>query len=257
MRITLNINQIMEVLASIKKEADDSSPVPFVVPDTWLPINDHTGCRKLSQKYEIEACLDYTGTTAFYDPSKGRIVFVSVERNEVIGRAVDAGVAPKWYKYHTSSIGFKFLNARATLVKETIVIVEDVFSAIKVWQHGHHSIALLGTTISDKLLYSIVKDYKYVILMLDPYAEKTTLKLQKLLSPYVWTKMVFLPADPKDVRNRVLQDNLEVATKIVHKRPAQDSAFSTLGRDIIREEIRRNGEKIIQAPAKEGMFPVI
>ncbi len=95
----------------------------------------------------------------------------------------------------------------------TLVVVEDQMSALKLAPHTH-TLALLGTHISDAVLEEIVAgDYMAVYITLDPDATYEAIKLQlKFRNKIKGLLVATCPRDPKDLTeeelNAYVQDHL-------------------------------------------------
>jgi hypothetical protein len=92
---------------------------------------------------------------------------------------------------------------------DTVYLVEDCLSALKLWQAGVSSIALLGTKLDDSTALEISKAYRKVVFCLDNDA---TVKAVELSRKYnlLFDKVSILvpPADPKDMAPEDLENLL-------------------------------------------------
>lgn len=88
-----------------------------------------------------------------------------------------------------------------------VVVVEDIVSAEKVLNlTGRASVALLGTSLSDECLSSIVKQNpNHIDVFLDPGAEGAALNVAKKLRLFVSdVRIILADSDPKDLTKREL-----------------------------------------------------
>lgn len=113
----------------------------------------------------------------WYDVKQDRVVFQ--DGDLYVGRAISPTIQPKWYVY--SDITHPF-TARNSLHRRTggVVLVEDCISAGAV-SNVIDSIALLGTTIRDTYLETILQ-YEKIYIALDEDATTKALKIYDILS---------------------------------------------------------------------------
>lgn len=127
-----------------------------------------------------------------YDPKQDRVVFLVMENGEVydaIGRSLNKGVVPKWYRYGKSSKLFKAGD------HPEAVLVEDAASACAISPVAT-GVALLGTNMKDADL-SQLKQYDRVYVCLDPDATRKSLDIHKYLSYFVNSKIIRITDDLK------------------------------------------------------------
>jgi DNA primase len=123
--------------------------------------------KPLREKYDItwvaNATVQVPGTnyTVLF---RNRIILPFYTRDNELqfyqARATDAGT-PKYY-----TIGKKGLFWSKSNLGNTLVIVEDIASAIRIGEHCQ-AVALCGTKINNENLLTLVKNYVTIILWLD------------------------------------------------------------------------------------------
>lgn len=93
----------------------------------------------------------------------------------------------------------------------TVYLVEDCLSALKLWQSGVSSIALLGTKLDDITALEISKSYRKVVFCLDNDATAKAVELSRKYN-LLFDKVSILvpPADPKDMAPEDLENLLYV-----------------------------------------------
>lgn len=91
----------------------------------------------------------------------------------------------------------------------TVYFVEDCLSALKLWQSGVSSIALLGTKLDDITALEISKSYRKVVFCLDNDATAKAVELSRKYN-LLFDKVSILvpPADPKDMAPEELENLL-------------------------------------------------
>jgi hypothetical protein len=95
----------------------------------------------------------------------------------------------------------------------TVYLVEDCLSALKLWQSGVSSIALLGTKLDDITALEISKSYRKVVFCLDNDATAKAVELSRKYN-LLFDKVSILvpPADPKDMAPEDLENLLYAGT---------------------------------------------
>jgi len=138
------------------------------------------------------------------DIRENRAVFlvhdVDGELVGAVGRSL-LGELPKWKRYDTNKDIMYFTNDN----KELGVLVEDCVSACSVDSAGYTGIALLGTTMHESRIKDLVP-FKEVVIALDKDASKKSLKIKKMLDPYVKCRVALLPDDLKYFPPAIIQD---------------------------------------------------
>jgi hypothetical protein len=123
---------------------------------------------------------------------------------------VQTNVSPKSLLFwNTTPPRYFKVMERAQRANGTVYLVEDCLSALKLWQSGVSSIALLGTKLDDSTALEIAKSYRKVVFCLDNDA---TVKAVELSRKYnlLFDKVSILvpPADPKDMAPEELENLL-------------------------------------------------
>lgn len=118
-----------------------------------------------------------------YDVKDERIVFPIYHEGrmiDAIGRALGHKRDPKWYRYNGKASCYKIGKGG------TLMIVEDVVSAIVAWQEIPNVtvMAILGTSLMNEHMESI-DGYNKVIVALDPDAAYKTLQYKREIE--AWT----------------------------------------------------------------------
>ena len=145
----------------------------FVLPESVVKGAKQEALDEYCNRYGI----DSYELSLHYDVKEDRIVFPMFFENKMIdaiGRAVDSNKIPKWKRYGSEADGF--IRGTCTIA----VIVEDCTSASVVETLGLTGIAILGTTISQNHIQGL-KDYKKVIVALDPDAAPKTIEYTRKL----------------------------------------------------------------------------
>jgi len=135
-----------------------------------------------------------------YDLKDKRAVFPIFHNGvliDAVGRAL-AGAEPKWLRY-TGKANY-FLAG----IGETVVVVEDVISAITVAKLGFVGMAILGTSLSVAHMEQL-GNYSQVIVALDPDAAHKTLRFRQEIEAWTGVATIALRLDD-DIKYRVESD---------------------------------------------------
>ena len=135
-----------------------------------------------------------------YDLKDKRAVFPIFINNvliDAVGRAL-AGAEPKWLRY-TGKANY-FLAGTG----DTVVVVEDVISAITVAKLGFTGMAILGTSLSVAHMEQL-GNYSQVIVALDPDAAHKTLRFRQEIEAWTGVGTIALRLDD-DIKYRVESD---------------------------------------------------
>ena len=135
-----------------------------------------------------------------YDLKDKRAVFPIFINNvliDAVGRAL-AGAEPKWLRY-TGKANY-FIGGTG----KTVVVVEDVISAITVAKLGFTGMAILGTSLSVAHMEQLGNYYK-VIVALDPDAAHKTLRFRQEIEAWTGATTIALRLDD-DIKYRVESD---------------------------------------------------
>jgi hypothetical protein len=135
-----------------------------------------------------------------YDLKDRRAVFPIFINNvliDAVGRAL-AGAEPKWLRY-TGKANY-FIGGTG----KTVVVVEDVISAITVAKLGFTGMAILGTSLSVAHMEQL-GNYSQVIVALDPDAAHKTLRFRQEIEAWTGASTIALRLDD-DIKYRVESD---------------------------------------------------
>ena len=135
-----------------------------------------------------------------YDLKDKRAVFPIFINNvliDAVGRAL-AGAEPKWLRYTGKA------NYFIAGIGKTVVVVEDVISAITVAKLGFTGMAILGTSLSVAHMEQL-GNYSQVIVALDPDAAHKTLRFRQEIEAWTGTTTIALRLDD-DIKYRVESD---------------------------------------------------
>jgi hypothetical protein len=116
---------------------------------------------------------------------------------DAVGRALQ-GANPKWLRYTGEADYFTAGTG------ETVVVVEDVISAITVAKLGFTGMALLGTSLSVAHM-SHLGNYSSIVVALDPDAAHKTLKFRREIEEWTGVATTALRIDD-DIKYRVESD---------------------------------------------------
>tara|TARA_R100001510_G_scaffold30470_1_gene27158 strand:- start:8107 stop:8895 length:789 start_codon:yes stop_codon:yes gene_type:complete len=122
---------------------------------------------------------------------------------DAIGRTLNNGY-PKWLRYGSNA---DYYISRKD--NSNVVVVEDILSAIIISKICNvNGMALLGTNLSEKTKYKL-KEYKKVLIALDPDAKKKTIKYTKELKSE--HPCVFAVSLKDDLKYKVEEDIIKVS----------------------------------------------
>ena len=141
-----------------------------------------------------------------YDLKDKRAVFPIFINNvliDAVGRAL-AGAEPKWLRY-TGKADY-FIAGTGN----TVVVVEDVISAITVAKLGFTGMAILGTSLSVAHMEQL-GNYSQVIVALDPDAAHKTLSFRQEIEAWTGVATIALRLDD-DIKYRVGSDIQKLKT---------------------------------------------
>jgi len=180
-RINMTIEEIRKRMDSNFKIDTDKAfaglnvakPTQFVLPESVVKGTKQDILDEYCNRYGI----DSHELSLHYDVKEDRIVFPMFLEGtmvDAIGRAVDSKVIPKWKRYGSEADGF--IRGNCTIA----VIVEDCTSASVVETLELTGVAILGTTINQNHIQGL-KDYKKVIVALDPDAAPKTIEYTRKL----------------------------------------------------------------------------
>lgn len=184
-----------------------SKPVPkskevWVPPEYVVkPTLEHSKFYRYTNRYRIGL------HDLMYDVKDERVVFPIYEGTtlvDAVGRSVGDKI-PKWLRYTGNADHYVIGDGK------TILVVEDVVSAIVAWQEFPYmtAMALLGTNLSSKNIEKI-GEYDKVIIALDPDARDKTIKYRREIE--LWTGLKTIALSLKDdikYREQIDMDKLQ------------------------------------------------
>lgn len=191
-----------ETLSVMLKNKTSVYTPPFNMPDYFVEGLGSDDSLKLALKYNLISGYGKRAFKTYYDPKLHRQVFLHTNlKGDVVGamgRALRVGQKPKAHIY---------LGSEKTPWKigdsKTLVVVEDILSAIQVYNAGCTGIALSGTSI--KLDYlNWFKGYDTIILCLDYDAAIKSIEMKKLLD--LCSESVIIKLIYKDVKDMTLEE---------------------------------------------------
>jgi hypothetical protein len=213
-------SQVQEIVDNANRKKVDNRPVRVVLP------NDFTRdmpSKPLVQMYDLGIMdVDLSWFDIGWSPSHSRIIipiykYWSTEGGTfgkeligVVGRKVEGAPEskPKWWSQRQRDIKHpRFLGLPTKILhRRQVVIVEDVFSAIRISTTGRLAIALLTTYLPYEL-YPVLQGWD-VRLWLDQDAYSKATKYQSSLgSAGVTARTILTDKDPKEYDN----DDIETA----------------------------------------------
>jgi len=178
------------------QEIEQDKPKPkveaMVLPEYVVPSG--SGLDEFRDKWDLH------DQGLMYDLKDRRAVFPIFNNGvmlDAVGRAL-AGAEPKWLRY-TGKANY-FLAGTG----DTVVVVEDVISAITVAKLGFTGMAILGTSLSVAHMEQL-GNYSQVIVALDPDAAHKTLRFRQEIEAWTGTSTIALRLDD-DIKYRVESD---------------------------------------------------
>ena len=189
------------------QEVEQDKPKPKVeameLPEYVTRSNSPIGSSKLNA---FRDKWDLHDQGLMYDIKDRRAVFpifINGVMIDAVGRAlagveVDAGTQPKWLRY-TGKADYYLAGTG-----NTVVVVEDVISAITVAKLGFTGMAILGTSLSVAHMEQL-GNYSQVIVALDPDAAHKTLRFRQEIEAWTGVGTIALRLDD-DIKYRVESD---------------------------------------------------
>jgi len=183
------------------QEVEQDKPKPKVeameLPEYVTRSNSPIGSSKLNA---FRDKWDLHDQGLMYDIKDRRAVFpifINGVMIDAVGRAL-AGAEPKWLRYTGKA------NYFIAGIGETVVVVEDVISAITVAKLGFTGMAILGTSLSVAHMEQL-GNYSQVIVALDPDAAHKTLRFRQEIEAWTGVGTIALRLDD-DIKYRVESD---------------------------------------------------
>ena len=183
------------------QEVEQDKPKPKVeameLPEYVTRSNSPIGSSKLNA---FRDKWDLWDQGLMYDLKDRRAVFpifINGVMIDAVGRAL-AGAEPKWLRYTGKA------NYFIAGTGKTVVVVEDVISAITVAKLGFTGMAILGTSLSVAHMEQL-GNYSQVIVALDPDAAHKTLRFRQEIEAWTGATTIALRLDD-DIKYRVESD---------------------------------------------------
>ena len=183
-------------IQALMQEIEQDKPKPkveaMVLPEYVVPSG--SGLDAFRDKWDL------WDQGLMYDLKDRRAVFpifINGVMLDAVGRALQ-GAEPKWLRY-TGKANY-FLAGTG----ETVVVVEDVISAITVAKLGFTGMAILGTSLSVAHMEHL-GNYSQVIVALDPDAAHKTLRFRQEIEAWTGVGTIALRLDD-DIKYRVESD---------------------------------------------------
>lgn len=164
----------------------------FLVPAHFTPFSDNVRALKYLERNNCIDAYQNNRARMMYDPKQDRVVFLVKEDGityDAIGRSLNKGTIPKWYRYGKSKQLFTAGD------HSQAVLVEDAASACAISPIAT-GVALLGTNMKEADLAQL-KKYSHVFVCLDPDATRKALDIHKYLSYFVSTTIIRIEDDLK------------------------------------------------------------
>lgn len=182
----------------------------FIKPDHWIDGFASEASIKMAIKYNLLPAYQAGFYSTAYDPRLARQVFFYIDKdNKIVGANGRTLVnqKPKSYVYPNSEKTPWVIGD-----KPIAVLVEDAFSAVKVYNVGYTGISLSGTTIPLEYI-EYLKGYDKLIIALDKDATIKSIGNKKLLD-FVCGNVVVLPIQ-KDLKDMSDEEALAVINTIL------------------------------------------
>lgn len=131
-------------------------------------------------------------TTIWHKPNTGikSIVYPSIEGKN---------------RLYYPKLSPEYVRERTGIAEHTVVLVEDVMSAIRVMRY-RDSVALLGCSLNMEQVIELMEGYPNVVVALDPDATDKAIKMKKEYAGYFNTfRVMQLNKDPKDMNEEELE----------------------------------------------------
>lgn len=195
-----------DALTSMIKNKTSTYVQPFVLPDYFIDGLASDDSIKLAQKYNLLSGYSKKAFKTLYDPKLHRQVFLHTNlQGDVVGamgRALKTSQKPKAHIYVGSE-----KTPWVVGDTKTLVVVEDILSAIQVFNAGATGLALSGTSI--KLDYlDWFKGYDTIIICLDFDAVTKSFDMKKLLD--FCAKSVIIKLINKDIKDMNIKEVKEL-----------------------------------------------
>lgn len=167
----------------------------FKLPESFISPIWHNEALDYMNRMHCLRAFEAGAVQIFYDPPRDRVVFITTDMAGTVvdanGRSLNKYAKPKWYRYGKANLPFVCNRGR-----DTLVLVEDAPSACAVFP-DYTGMALQGTNVP-LAAFKEIKEYKHVLVCLDPDAYKKSIEIrQKLAFIHNNVSAVFIPNDLK------------------------------------------------------------
>lgn len=199
-------NRLDQYKRSLDKQIRPDEKEVRLPPDSVPYREAPTSAKKWLEQYELTT-NQIINNNVMWSESRHRLIFPYFINGELAawqGRWFGIEKAPKWY---TDGKIDEVLYTRGA-VQDTLVLVEDIISAIKVAPHCAAS-PLFGSVISTKHFRAISHLVSKAIIWLDPDKQKEAVKfanIGRLLG--LETHVILSDKDPKDLTNEEISNHL-------------------------------------------------
>jgi hypothetical protein len=197
---TVSVNDMLN-----RKEKSISAK--FILPSHIIP--GRAEAATWAESYGLDAIKN----NLHYDVKENRIVFPVIHDHEIVdatGRALAIGQLPKWKRYGNSSYAY------TSGIGEVAVVVEDCISAAVVSTGISNCVgmALLGTALLPNHIAQL-KDYRGVVVALDPDAVKKTLQFTAELKGALYHTNIFALKLEDDLKYAKKYDMVDVNSAVL------------------------------------------
>jgi Zn ribbon nucleic-acid-binding protein len=194
-----------DVKKRVSGDKSNLSVDKWIVPEHFVLGIANEECLSLLERYNCLGAYKLGYFKCGFDPQENRLVIFILDELGSITGAVGRALHPRKEipKTLNYSIDTPFICVPG---KDTLILVEDCFSAIAVTRlEGYSGMALLGTNLKDSYIPYIAK-YNKVIVALDADAKNKALKIKNTLDFYAKNVYVkFLEQDIKDMNYEKLR----------------------------------------------------
>jgi DNA primase len=203
---------VSNMLQILNRKLIEHREAPFELPNYLIDGFASENSLKMALKYDLNEAYDNGAFWTAYDPKLNRQVFRHVDKtNQVVGamgRALSVLQKPKAYIYPNTEKTPWVIGYNPVADNPTAVIVEDILSAVKIYNIGYCGIALSGTVLSPSYL-SLFKKFSTIYVCLDKDASIKSFKVKRLLDICCETVIIrFISKDFKDMTRTEAKETL-------------------------------------------------
>lgn len=191
---TIHGDRIERFKSKLVKDIDIQVHLPndvtFRYPESYL---------KWTTKYDISV-YDLMSHGVMWSDRLNRMIFPVYNTNGSIAAYVARSITekPKWYSV---GVDDNLLCILEGFNNRTLVIVEDILSAISVSKYGYTALALFNSNISSNRIRRIkeMRNWEKVYIWLDPDKRQDALKFRHKFDMYgIKARVIYSDKDPKD-----------------------------------------------------------